>query len=208
MGSILQPTRSPRTARSLTAAGLSLLALAMSLLLRTPPEGPDGTGYLGTITPVDPYPEEWKTTLEGARSAVSFHLVVPATRSANEANLEATYVFPGGGAVELRFPPLAPALPPVRQGYLAVYLTVWGHGDPLTDYREELARDPVPGKRVAWLDGIPALVVPPRSTADVERANPAYLEIVIDGLEVEISGGDDLDVLLDVARSMITEAKG
>jgi hypothetical protein len=190
------------------AAGLSLLALAMSLLLRTSPEGSDDTGHLGTITPVGPYPEEWKTTLEEARSAVPFHLVVPATRPANEANLEATYVFPGGGAVELRFPPPAPASPPVRQEYLAVYLTVWGQGDPLADYREELARHPVLGQRVVWLDGVPALVVPPRSAADVERANPAYLEIVIDGLEVEISGGDDLDVLIDIARSMIAEAKG
>jgi hypothetical protein len=53
------------------------------------------------------------------------------------------------------------------------------------------------------LNGVPATSVEPNSPGDEERANPAYVEFVLNGIQVQISGGSDLKALLSIASTMI-----
>jgi hypothetical protein len=37
----------------------------------------------------------------------------------------------------------------------------------------------------------------------MDRANPAFLRFVHDGIDIQILGGDDLDLLIRIAKSML-----
>jgi hypothetical protein len=42
-----------------------------------------------------------------------------------------------------------------------------------------------------------------RSFGPLQDANPAFLRFVLDGTEIQIAGGDDLDALVQIAESLI-----
>lgn len=50
--------------------------------------------------------------------------------------------------------------------------------------------------------GAPALCVEARSPSDSNQDNAAYVEFRLNGLDVEISGGDDLEKLVDIGESL------
>ncbi len=52
--------------------------------------------------------------------------------------------------------------------------------------------------------GTPALVVMAHSPDDNNRANAAFVRFDYRGVDVIISGGEDLDALIAVAKSMIS----
>jgi len=158
----------------------------------------------GSDTP--PYPDEWKTTLEEATSKASFPLVLPDVPLANGQNLTAVYLYPDRVAVAMLFPPSEPEKA-VRQRFIEVWQGVWGGGDPLARFEMDIADDPEAGYVLLDLDeGITALGVNAHSPSDDDRANPAFLRFVLRGVDVQVSGGEDLDALVEVANSIIDAA--
>ncbi len=137
------------------------------------------------------YPDEWKTTLQAAQSQAKFTIDLPSDPLANTGNITAVYVWPQGAAVALDFP--APAVPqtPVRQDYIEVWESPWTGGDPAQSFAADIAADPVVGKAMYSIDGMPALGVTAHSPNDFERANAAFLRFVVNGVDVQISGGED-----------------
>jgi hypothetical protein len=147
---------------------------------------------------------EWESSLPAARSHVGFPIFVPDHPSANEANLIATYVRPGGAWVAMQFP--APTDADVQQTHIEVFLMPWEGGDPSEAYAENLAKDPVVGKGLHQVQGIVALGVTANSPTDTDQANPAYLELVYEGIEMQVSGGDSLERLIEIAESIVKSA--
>lgn len=152
------------------------------------------------------YPDEWKTTLDTATVDAAFTLVVPSHPNANIANVTAVYLWPDRSAVALRFPsPMSPATP-IRQEYIEVWESPWTGGDPSADFAADLAAAPVKGKDLYDINGIPALGVTAHSPSDLDQRNPAFLRFVYEGIEFEISGGEDLNLLIEIAKTIVTPA--
>jgi hypothetical protein len=147
------------------------------------------------------YPDEWKVSLSEAKKLAAFPVVVPDHPAANEEDLTAVYVHPGGSTVAMQFP--APKESDVRQQYLEVFLVPWDGGDPADHFAEDIDKDPVIGKSILSVDGVPAEGTLANSPSDGDQANPAYLRFVYEGLEIQISGGDSLDLLIEVAETVV-----
>ena len=150
------------------------------------------------------YPEAWKTTLDQARSLVIFDVIVPDDVSADAASVDGVFVAPDGEAIALRFPP--PPLTgddPVRQDFIEVFESQWRGGDPAAAWAEDVVSSGIVGEAAFEIAGVPALGVTSHSPTDIEGANPAFLRFVYKRLDIQISGGDDLDRLVQIAESMI-----
>jgi hypothetical protein len=52
------------------------------------------------------------------------------------------------------------------------------------------------------VNGAVALVVPAKSSQDAYRANPAFVRVKMDGVDVELVGGDSTAELLAIARTL------
>jgi hypothetical protein len=154
------------------------------------------------------YPGDWKTSLDEARVALPFELIVPDTADASTAKLVSVFLWPNSSAVAMTFPPPAPADAFITQPYIEVYESKWNGGDPLEDYRHDIAADPVKGKSISEIEGLPALVVEPHSPDADDQANPAFIRFVVGDTEVHVSGGEDLDRLKDIASSIILSWRG
>lgn len=158
--------------------------------------------YVNTV-----YPPEWKTTLEATKSQAVFTPLLPNTVLANAGNAVAVYLWPQGQAVAIDFPaPVTSSQPPVRQEYLEVYEAPWTGGDPLTAFQADIGADPVVGKDIYYLGPngtIPALGVAPRSPSAMDQANAAFVQFVVNGIDIEVSGGESLQDLIDIANSML-----
>lgn len=157
-------------------------------------------GMVGT-NPDDVYPEEWKTSLEEAKAKVPFTLLVPDHPAANSQIVTAVYVRPGGATVAMQFP--SPGKADVRQEYIEVFLLPWGGGDPSSRFAEDIEQAPVEGKSMYSIEGITAEGTLPNSPDDGEGANAAYLRFAYEGVEVQISGGDSLPLLEEIAKTII-----
>jgi hypothetical protein len=152
------------------------------------------------------YPAEWATTLDVARQQVSFSVFVPATATTYEETASTTYVFPGGSAIAMDFPLVTASSSPVRQEYIEVWEGPWTMGvEPAKLFAEDIADDPT-SKQVIVMDGINVLTVDAHSPSDDDRANPAFLRFELDGTDIQISGGDHLEDLLEIAKSLIAQA--
>lgn len=55
------------------------------------------------------------------------------------------------------------------------------------------------------LSGHTALAVPANSLSDDSRSNAAFVRLEVRGLDVQVSGGDDLTVVLRVASSIAAQ---
>ena len=84
-----------------------------------------------------------------------------------------------------------------------MYEAPWEGGDPREDYGKSIALDPVTGKRIYEIQGVPALGVEAFAPEDESQSNPAFLRFVLDGIEIQISGGDRVERLVAIARSII-----
>jgi hypothetical protein len=161
----------------------------------------------GDIDPWTPsYPNAWIRSQSSLASAVSFSpLLVPDSPIANKDNMTAAYVWPNESAVAMDFPVSAEPKADITQAYVEVWEATWRQGDPLAYYQSDLKNDPQTGKSIVSIDGTPALAVEAHSPdKDVlDHANPAFIRLETNGLEVEISGGESLNALMDVARSIL-----
>ncbi len=166
---------------------------------RVPSAGPVAGGEVE-------YPETWKRTLEEAWAEATFPLVLPDHPAANVSNLKAVYLWPNGRAVALRFPPPSAPLRPTRQAFIEIWESPWTGGDPEAEMVADLGAAPDVGKRLYEIDGVPALGVSAHSPSDVEGADPAFLWFVHDGIELKVAGGEDLDLLLEIARTIVSPA--
>jgi hypothetical protein len=156
---------------------------------------------------IEPYPEEWMTTLTDAKTSAAFPVIVPSDPNANPDNITAAYVWPDGSAVALRFPPPGPVASPVRQEYIEVWESPWAGGDPEADFKTDMAEAPSDAKSLYDIDGVVALGVTAHSAADIEGANPAFLRFVVSGVEVDVSGGESIDVLIAIAGTIVKAAR-
>jgi len=159
-------------------------------------------------TPDEPgYPAEWRVAdIAAAQAAVDFTLIVPDHPVANAGNVSGSFVLPGE-AIALDFPPPEKSTQYVRQEYIEVYEATWVEDmTPQEALEFDIKNAPSPEKELIDISGTPALTVEARSTKDDERANPAFLKFVFNGVEVQISGGEDLQLLIEIAKSMMAQA--
>lgn len=154
-----------------------------------------------------PYPDTWKVgSVSEAASTSDFRLFVPEAPVANSENLMGVYVYPGG-AVALVYP--SPGRPEayIRQEYIEVWEALWAEkDDPRTFFKRHVAEDPIDGRSFTTIAGLPAVVVSAHSKDATGQANAAFVELVVDGTDIEISGGEDLNALIAVAESIIAQA--
>lgn len=188
---------------------LALGAVAIAAVWQVAVSHRDGSQATGTTTDelaIGLSPDEWTTDLATAVKRAAFTLVVPDSRWTNNRTLVKVSVPPDGNAAFLDY--AAPADqstgPEVRQPYLEVYESPWAYGDPAKAFLANVDRAPAEGKTVCKVAGLPALCVEPNSPSDLTGENPAYVQLVIDGIEVEVSGGNDLDVIRSIAASLAT----
>ncbi|MEX2203709.1 MAG: hypothetical protein WD965_06430 [Actinomycetota bacterium] len=196
--------REPRAVNRLAMLSLLVVLVVTTVGLILQRDQQSRPSHVPVPTGEGDYPDEWKTTLEDARAKVSFDVVLPDHATASRESITDVFVWPEGHAVAIRFPAPAPISDkPVRQGYVEVFESPWTGGDPAKAWAEDVAASDIVGEGVIDIEGLPALTVPPNSPTDIEGANPAFLRFVYEGLDIQISGGDDLNSLIDIATTMI-----
>ena len=82
---------------------------------------------------------------------------------------------------------------------LEIYQEPWDGGDPLVEWQGLLTLDETAGE-IYLANGFPVLVNPPHS--DETGEDGAYLEIVLDGVDVQIGGGESIEDLAQVASTL------
>lgn len=154
------------------------------------------------------YPNEWRvSSIRVAQTKVDFSLLVPEHSVANSTMMIAAFVLPER-AVALDFAAPAEPLKYIRQEYIEVYQAKWlEEMSPLEALKYDIENAPSPAKELTQIGGIPALTVEAHSPKDDEAANPAFVKVVLDGVEIQISGGEDLGILIEIAESLITQAR-
>jgi len=152
------------------------------------------------------YPSQLETTLQAAADAAGFVVIVPDTDLANSRILTNVFLWPDGQSIALDFPAPTEPKSPIRQNYIEVYESLWTAGDPMADFKADMAADPVEGKVILDIVGTPALGVEAHSPDVVDKINAAFLRFVIGDVEVQVSGGESLDVLTEIAKQMILAA--
>lgn len=161
-------------------------------------------GLSGSDNPDAPsYPDEWRSSLAEAKRGVRFPVLLPDHARANEGNLTHIFVRPDDEAVMLDFPPPSSDTDiAIRQRYIEVYLSPWTYGDPETRFRESIEANPTAGRRMEYMDGRAVLIQEARSPDDIEVANPALIRFVMNGLDIQVSGGTDVELLKEIARTL------
>jgi hypothetical protein len=146
------------------------------------------------------------SSVSAASQAASFNLIVPETTQTSSSQLIGVYLLPGR-SVALDYAPAKQPSSFVRQDYIEVYESSWEttDGAPAKAYDAMVVGDNNPAESVTTVAGLPALIVKPHSPADVQQANPAFLRMVIGGVEIQVSGGDDLNLITDIAQSMASQ---
>lgn len=215
MSSRHMTTRFPRSTATVAALFVAITLVACSAgnereVTRSGPVRQPYQSVLGAFggTAEEPgYPDQWRVHgIPAARAAVDFNLLVPDHPVANSNNLMAAFIFPDG-AVALDFPAPVEPLEYVRQEYIEVYQAQWFETmSPQQSFEIDIKNAPSPAKELTEINGIPALTVEAHSTNDDERANPAFVKFVLDGVEIQVSGGEDLQILVEVAQSLIAQA--
>jgi len=183
---------------------LSAVGIVAALTAPSPTATSEGIAPIRILTIETAYPAEWRVPdIGSAQALVAFPLTLPDHPSANPQNVAAIYVRPDRGAVYIEFP--APAVPqtPVRQDYIEVFESPWLGGSPADDYAANIAADSVAGKQLYDIGGVPALGVSAHSPSDAEGANSAFLKFVYRGFEYQISGGESIDLLIEIGKTII-----
>jgi hypothetical protein len=171
-------------------------------------ENVEGSPVLGpadssdSLEPESAYPAEWELPLEVALREVDFPARIPNHPQASPDKVLVTCLSPDGDRLVMRFPLPAPPQEPLRDSYIEVFQSAWVGGDPGASYAEDLANDPVDGKGLYTVNGVSALGVEAHSADDETDENGAFLRFVLDGVEVQVFGGESLDLLIEIADSM------
>lgn len=153
-----------------------------------------------------PYPEEWKVDPASAADAASFEVIVPPENSdAATRNAANAFVDPSGTRVIYSYPPQDETkLGTVRRDEIEIEENFWGEDYDSTDYWAEAVENSPGDAQITEIEGRKALTIEPNSKSDAEAANVAFVQFVVDGVEVTISGGPDLDYLLKIAGDLIS----
>jgi hypothetical protein len=163
-----------------------------------------GSGPSPTPSLLSDYPTAWRSPPDDVLAGAGFEPVMPTHAFANADLITDAYLWPGGDAIAVRFPaPPATTGGSVRQPFIELFEAPWAGGDPGSAWERDVASSSIDGAAVVEIEGVPTLVVPPFSPTDIERANPALLRFVLDDVDVQLSGGDSLDVLVEIAHTMI-----
>jgi len=150
-----------------------------------------------------PYPSDWRTTLDEAIAKVSFSVKVPDSILADRDDVDAVFLYPDAQAVVMQFPLESPPKEPINSDHIEIWQGVWTLGDPLTVFEDDLHAYQIEGEMVFEIAGLPALGIEAHSATIPARDNAAFLRFVVDGIDVQISGGESLDDLILIADSML-----
>lgn len=157
-------------------------------------------------------PSAWQVVPNQVPNLASFPVLIPATSSANTENVTAAFVSPSGSEVILEYPtPVSQqnlsALASVRQPRIEVVELPWaGQGDAATAFQQAVNASPAAGKTLCKIAGLPAICVSPNSPSDVAKANPAFVVLDINGVEVQVFGGVSLDDVSQIAAQLAAAA--
>lgn len=154
--------------------------------------------------PTYPKSEEVQSVAEAIQKT-GLDFIMPDDPLANSGNVDHVWVLTPQ-AVAVDFP--SPAVPQkyLRQNYIEVYEGTWpADENPLATYKHDLSSDPSPAKSLILLDGTPVLTVEAHSPHDDQQANPAFLRFVTRGVEVQVSGGESLDSLIRIAKTILSD---
>jgi hypothetical protein len=188
------------------ASGILMGAVIAGLVISRSDQGevPRGAAQAGSDAV---YPDAWLTSLEEAKQDAAFDLLIPAGSGLSKVP-QAVYVTPAEDGVALQYRLLTPSTSPTRQDFIEVWQRPWSFDISASMlFEEEVAADP-DNVELATIDGIPAMVVRPHSPDDPDAANPSLVRFEVDGVDVQVSGGDHTDDLLAIAKSMVQEAAG
>jgi hypothetical protein len=152
------------------------------------------------VTTFQPAIPEQRVSLQQAEQDAGFDVLVPNTELANSNNLTGVYEGDGAG-ITLRFPTPDPSAD-VRQPEISIWEAPWTDGDPVAAYKQDLTNDPDPNKSICSVGDLPALCVEAKSPNDATQENPAFVRVVINKLEVELSGGASVQDLREIAGSL------
>lgn len=153
--------------------------------------------------PVGDYPPaEWEVSLNTASQKAPYRLLFPDDPSASHENMKAVYQVPNEpAAVSYKFSSEAPERPLRFEGIWVVQLP-WHGGEPLNDFKDDLALDPSPAKFLCEARGVPALCVNAHSPDDATGENAAFVRFVVDDIEVQVTGGESVEELIRIADTL------
>lgn len=151
------------------------------------------------------YPAEWRVSLDEAISGAAFSVKVPQHPAASPTNLEGVWEDPEGSFVVMQFPPPASPQQPLRRPWLEVYEEPWNQDDVPESYWNGLLEDANPQRDVSLytIDGVVAI-----GSAAHPPDDPyfhAVLRFAIDNVEIRMTGGEDLNLLIEIARTIIEQ---
>jgi hypothetical protein len=153
--------------------------------------------------------------LQTAIDSVEFPIVLPSHQFASPANVQEVCLDPSGRVV-FKFPLPRPADQPLRSEDLFISEGWWYGGDPQTDYERRIGAYPEHvGKALYWIKGTPSLGDPAHN--DETGLDGAFFTIVLgrglvlelggegNGVHIELSGGESVDDLIDIVKTMQLE---
>jgi hypothetical protein len=151
------------------------------------------------------YPESWLATEADVLSA-KVDAVLPAVAEAGSQNATRYYLWPDGGAIAVNYPLASTPSVNVRQEYIEVWASGWDQGDPATALGASLKASEIAGASMMEIGGIPVVAVPSHSPSDLDRLNPALLWFVVRDVQYQVSGGDNTNDLVAIAKDIIIRA--
>ncbi len=144
-------------------------------------------------------------SIDTARSDLSVPLLTPNAPAANDGNQVGVYAI-GKGAIELRYPAPDDSSSDLDQPSIVLSESAWAGGDPAAFNKDDIAANPDVGKSLCQVGDLPALCVEPRSPSSAGASNPAFIRVVIGKTGIVLLGGDDLDALMEVAKSLSADS--
>lgn len=151
------------------------------------------------------YPDSWAVPANALRSA-NVRAVLPRTASANPSKASAHFVWPDGNALAVIYPLPRTPVAPVRQNYIEVWASGWTGENAAAELREALIASSIAGARMIRIAGVPAVAVAAHSPSDMDGENPALLWFVVDRVQYQVSGGDNMNDLIAIARDIVRSA--
>jgi len=145
------------------------------------------------------------TSLAAAKTQVPFRVLLPDTPVANKADLGEVREAPGPG-VNMAFPRPDGSSPDLDPSDIHVNEAPWTGGDPHTFNEEDIAADPDAGKSICLVGSVEALCQEASSSSSDGQSNGAFLRVVIGQTVFELSGGDSVERLQTVAKSLVDQA--
>ena len=201
--------RNPHRGRNALLSGVLVAAAVASLvvLMRTKGGGGEAQGESSSGDDVavlrGGYPPEWLTTLDKAVMDAKFPVPVPETAEANESNSKEAYLSEDGTIFALVYqnPHDSTGVADGEED-IEIYAEPYTLSvSPLSAWKSD-AQSIGKSASIRKVHGVDALVVEPLSEEDVGSDNPSFVRLVIDGVDISVHGGTDLNLILEIAESL------